>query len=181
MKEKKKLYMALLVLAFCLVGAAFLLRNAGLPYRVNAALFGMATTLSCIGAARLLALWSEETSPSEARRNRIENEDERNAALRNRSKALSGDVLQWSLIGLFWLSVGLDAAAVGNGADRGPVCGKKRSGSRPALPVSEGNVMERKRAPAVLAGALFDGLAVLAKPLHINLSNFRIYPLSWFT
>lgn len=109
MKEKKKLYMALLVLAFCLVGAAFLLRNACLPYRVNAALFGMATTLSCIGAARLLALWSEETSPSEARRNRIENEDERNAALRNRSKALSGDVLQWSPIGLFWLSVGLDA------------------------------------------------------------------------
>lgn len=94
MKEKKKLYMALLVLAFCLVGAAFLLRNAGLPYRVNAALMGMTTTLSCVGVAR---------------RNRIENEDERNAALRNRSKALSGDVLQWSLIGLFWLSVGLDA------------------------------------------------------------------------
>ena len=109
MSAKKKLYTFLLAASLCLVGAAFLLRNSGLPYRVNAALFGMATTLSCIGAPRLLALWSEAASPSEARRNRIESGDERNTALRNRSKALSGDLLQWSLPGLFWLSVGLDA------------------------------------------------------------------------
>ena len=109
MSAKKKLYTFLLATSLCLVGAAFLLRNSGLPYRVNAALFGMATTLSCIGAPRLLALWSEAASPSEARRNRIESVDERNTALRNRSKALSGDLLQWSLLGLFWLSVGLDA------------------------------------------------------------------------
>ena len=109
MSAKKKLYTFLLATSLCLVGAAFLLRNAGLPYWVNAALFGMATTLSCIGVPRLLALWSEEASPSEAWRNRIESGDERNTALRNRSKALSGDLLQWSLLGLFWLSVGLDA------------------------------------------------------------------------
>ena len=109
MSAKKKLYTFLLAASLCLVGAAFLLRNAGLPYRVNAALFGMATTLSCIGVPRLLALWSEEASPSEAQRNRIESGDERNTALRNRSKALSGDLLQWSLLGCFWLSVGLDA------------------------------------------------------------------------
>lgn len=109
MKRKKKLYIALLAASLCLVLTAFLLRNAGLPYRVYAALFGMATTLSCVGVPRLLALWSEETSPSEARRNRIESGDERNAAIRNRAKALSGDLLQWSLLGCFWLSVGLDA------------------------------------------------------------------------
>ena len=78
MSAKKKLYTFLLAASLCLVGAAFLLRNSGLPYRVNAALFGMATTLSCVGVPRLLALWSEEAS---------------------RSKVLSGDLLQWSCWG----------------------------------------------------------------------------------
>ncbi len=106
---KKKLYVILLAVSLGFVTVAFLLRNAGLPYRVNAALSGMATTLSCVSLPRLLSLWSESTSPSEARRNRIEASDERNAALRNRAGALSGNLLQWSLLALLWLSVGLNA------------------------------------------------------------------------
>ena len=106
---KKKLYVILLAVSLGFVAVAFLLRNAGLPYRVNAALSGMATTLSCVSLPRLLSLWSESTSPSEARRNRIEASDERNAALRNRAGALSGNLLQWSLLALLWLSVGLNA------------------------------------------------------------------------
>ena len=109
MNAKKNLYAVLLMVSLGFVGAAFLLRNTGLPYRVNAALFGMATTLSCVSVPRLLALWSEDTSPSEARRNRIEASDERNAALRNRAGAVSGNLLQWSLLALLWLSVGLGA------------------------------------------------------------------------
>ena len=82
----------MLAVSLGFVAAAFLLRNAGLPYRVNAALFGMATTLSCVSLPRLLSLWSESTS-----------------ALRNRAGALSGNLLQWSLLALLWLSVGLNA------------------------------------------------------------------------
>ena len=57
----------------------------------------------------LLNLRHEAKHPEMARQHDIEQKDERNVAIRNRAKAVSGEVLQWSVLAAAWLSIGLDA------------------------------------------------------------------------
>lgn len=109
MKWKKRLYGALIILGLCLVGAAFLLRNSGISDSAGRTMMGAAGTLIGVSIGQLLSLWAEKTDPAGARRKEIEDKDERNVAIRCRAKALSGDVLQWSLIVVIWIALGLDA------------------------------------------------------------------------
>lgn len=107
MRKKKRFYTVLIVIGLCLVGVSFLLWKSGQSYHVWAALMGGATVLFSVSFPQRLAIWSEETSPSEAKRNKIERGDERNVAMRNRAKALSGDVLQWVIVIVAWAAYGL--------------------------------------------------------------------------
>lgn len=109
MKWKKRLYGALIILGLCLAGAAFWLRDSGVPNRVGGTMMGAAGTLMGVGIGQLLSLWAEKTDPAGARRKEIEVKDERNVAIRRRAKALSGDILQWSLLVVIWIALGLDA------------------------------------------------------------------------
>ena len=108
MKGKKKRFTGLLVLALCLIGVMFAARNA-IPKRTLLAVMGLAGTLTAVSIPQLLNLHEEDENPRVRKRNRIVQEDERNAAIRNRAKAISGDVLQWGLVGVVWLAVGLGA------------------------------------------------------------------------
>lgn len=109
MKKKKRFFTVLIVIGLCLVGVSFLLWRTGQPYHVWAALMGGATVLFSVSFSQRLAIWSEETNPSEAKRNKVERDDERNVAMRNRAKALSGDVLQWAIVIVAWATYGLGA------------------------------------------------------------------------
>lgn len=109
MKWKIRLYSVLIILGLCLLGAAFLLRDSGGSDSVSGTMMGAAGTLIGVSIGQLLSLWVEKTDPAGARRKEIEVKDERNAAIRRRAKALSGEVLQWSLIVVVWIALGLDA------------------------------------------------------------------------
>lgn len=109
MKWKIRLYSVLIILGLCLLGAAFLLRDSGGSDSVGGTMMGAAGTLIGVSIGQLLSLWVEKTDPAGARRKEIEVKDERNAAIRRRAKALAGDVLQWSLIVVVWIALGLDA------------------------------------------------------------------------
>ena len=61
-------------------------------------------------AATLLTLRQERKNPAAARQNEISLKDERNIAMRNRAKALAGDVLQWAVLAAAWVAIGLGAS-----------------------------------------------------------------------
>lgn len=109
MKWKKRLYSALIILGLCLVGAALLLRDSGVPDSVGGALMGSGSGLAAMGLAQLLTLRAEQKDPVQARKKEIEVKDERNVAIRRRAKALSGDVLQWAVLAAAWVSIGFGA------------------------------------------------------------------------
>lgn len=110
MKRKKTLYIALIAAGMVLTAAVYLMRN-NVSSRCITALMGLAAGMIGIGVSQSLSLGMEAIDPSLRRRNKIEHQDERNTAIRNRAKALSGDILQWAVIGAAWLCFGLGGPA----------------------------------------------------------------------
>lgn len=108
MKRKQTLYIALIAAGLCLAAASLILWEA-IPNSLGGTLMGSGSGLAAIGLTQLLMLRLDTKDPAQARRKEIEVRDERNVAIRRRAKALSGDVLQWALIGAAWVSLGFDA------------------------------------------------------------------------
>lgn len=105
----KKLYIVLLTVGLCLITAALALRGRSLPDHVGGMLTGIGSGLSGLSISQLLLLRQERKNPALARQNQIGRTDERNITLRNRAKALSGDVLQWTVLAAAWASIGFGA------------------------------------------------------------------------
>lgn len=104
MKRKSGLYIALAMSGVLLIGTVYLVRNSGISSRGIGTLMGIASGLIGISIPQLLSLRMEKTDPALRKRNEIERKDERNTAIRRRAKALSGDVLQWAVIGAAWIA-----------------------------------------------------------------------------
>ena len=112
MKEKKTLYRTLLVLGTGLLAlslALVLLLEDRLPDAAGGAMIGVSSGLAAMGLSNLLMLRQTEKDPSLARQAEIEAKDERNVAIRRRAQAVSGEVLQWAVMGAAFVSIGLDA------------------------------------------------------------------------
>lgn len=112
MKEKKTLYRTLLVLGTGLLAlslALVLLLEDRLPDAAGGAMIGVSSGLAAMGLSNLLMLRQTEKDPSLARQAEIEAKDERNTAIRRRAKAVSGEALQWTVLGAAWLSIALGA------------------------------------------------------------------------
>ena len=106
--QKKRLFQILLAVGIVLLALSLLLDG-----RVSDALGGMlcgiGSGLLAMSGSTLLNLRHEAKHPEMARRHDIEQRDERNVAIRNRAKAVSGEALQWAVLAAAWLSIGLDA------------------------------------------------------------------------
>ena len=106
MKQKKILYLALLLLGFCFLLAAWFLPTSD---SMGGMLTGMGSGLFALGSSRLLLLRQQAKQPEQYRQNEIAANDERNVAIRRRAQAISGEVLQWGILAAAWFSIGLDA------------------------------------------------------------------------
>ena len=106
MKQKKILYLALLLLGFCFLLAAWFLPTSD---SMGGMLTGMGSGLFALGISRLLLLRQQAKHPEQYRQNEIAANDERNVAIRRRAQAISGEVLQWGILAAAWFSIGLDA------------------------------------------------------------------------
>ena len=106
MKQKyKTLYILLAAAGVCLFFAALL----PVPDKIGGMLCGSGTGLMAFGLCNLRMLSQAKKHPEQQRRNEIESNDERNVAIRNRAKAVSGEVLQWAVMVFAWLSIGWGA------------------------------------------------------------------------
>lgn len=105
MNRKRNLYIVLSVIGVCL----FFLALLPFPDNVGGMLCGSGTSLAAFGLSNLLMLRQEKKHPEQWRRNEIEANDERNVTIRNRAKAVSGEVLQWAVMAFAWFSIGWGA------------------------------------------------------------------------
>ncbi|MBS6356118.1 hypothetical protein [Oscillibacter sp.] len=106
--QKKRLFQGLLAVGIVLLGLSILL-DGRVSDALDGMLCGMGSGLLALAGSTLLNLRHQDKHPEEARRHDIEQRDERNVAIRNRAKAVSGEALQWSVMAAAWLSIGLDA------------------------------------------------------------------------
>ena len=106
--QKKRLFQGLLAVGIVLLGLSILL-DGRVSDALGGMLCGMGSGLLALAGSTLLNLRHQDKHPEEARRHDIEQRDERNVAIRNRAKAVSGEALQWSVMAAAWLSIGLDA------------------------------------------------------------------------
>ena len=98
---------------FLLCGIALMALSLVLEGRVSDSVGG---TMMGIGAgalgycgSNLMVLRRAQKDPAAMRRAEIEAKDERNVAIRRRAQAVSGEVLQWAVMGAAVVSIGLDA------------------------------------------------------------------------
>ena len=106
--QKKRLFQGLLAVGIVLLGLSILL-DGRVSDALDGMLCGMGSGLLALAGSTLLNLRHQDKHPEEARRHDIEQRDERNVAIRNRAKAVSGEALQWSVMAAAWLSIGLGA------------------------------------------------------------------------
>ena len=106
--QKKRLFQLLLAAGIVLLALALLL-DGQVSDALGGMFCGMGSGLLALSGSTLLNLRHEVKHPEMARRHDIEQRDERNVAIRNRAKAVSGEALQWSVMAAAWLSIGLDA------------------------------------------------------------------------
>lgn len=109
MKRKQVLYTVLLVIGICLLASALVLRRFDITDNLYGMLVGVGSGLFGMGLSNRVMLRWEEKEPELMRQNQIEANDERNVAIRRRPKAVSGEVLQWVVMAVAWLSIGLGA------------------------------------------------------------------------
>ena len=106
--QKKRLFQILLAAGIVLLAMSLLL-DGRVSDTLGGMLCGVGSGLLAMSGSTLLNLRHEAKHPEMARRHDIEQRDERNVAIRNRAKAVSGEALQWAVLAAAWLSIGLDA------------------------------------------------------------------------
>ena len=109
MKRTTLAYCLVMVLGVALVAVGLLdIRAQFLPTAVSEILAPLAGGAIGLGIAGLIGQSMIQSDPVLQQREKARN-DERNTAIRRRAKAVSGEVLQWTVLGAAWLSIALGA------------------------------------------------------------------------
>lgn len=108
MRRKAKDYLVLGTAGLLLVIVSLVLEHR-IPDTVGATATAIGMGLFAYGFSKFRTLRWEEKEPEIMRKAQIEANDERNVAIRRRAQAVSGEVLQWTVMAAAWVSIGLDA------------------------------------------------------------------------
>ena len=108
MRRKTKGYLAMGTAGLLLVIVSLVLEHR-IPDTVGATATAIGMGLFAYGFSKFRTLRWEEKEPKIMRKAQIEANDERNVAIRRRAQAVSGEVLQWTVMAAAWVSIGLDA------------------------------------------------------------------------
>ncbi len=108
MKRKEFLPLLTLVIGLGCAAASFLFRVEEWKV-VSGTLIGIGAGLVGMSISRLVMVRMEHKHPELAKQNEIEQHDERNTMIRNRAKARAGDITQWLIMGIAWLTIFISA------------------------------------------------------------------------
>ena len=104
MRKSARFCAVLLALSLVLLAAALLLRGR-LPGSWSGVLIGLGAGIFGASLSGLLMRRWESRNPEFAKQNEIDSRDERTTATRSLAKARAGDVVQWCVMGIAWLSI----------------------------------------------------------------------------
>ena len=104
MLKKKSFYIATLILGACLIGLSFLFNTEDVK-AVAGICIGIGAGLTGMSIANLIMKHMERNKPEAAKWSEIEYKDERNTLIRNKAKAKAGDITQWLIIAVSFLSI----------------------------------------------------------------------------
>ena len=108
MNWKKWLPMMTLALGLGCVAVSLLFRAQ--EWKVlSGSLIGIGAGLVGMSVSKLVMGRMEHKHPELAKQNEIELQDERNTMIRNRAKARAGDITQWLIMGIAWLTIVISA------------------------------------------------------------------------
>lgn len=108
MLKRTSFYIIMLVGGICLVALGFLLHEI-VPKSLQGVLLGLGAGFIGMSIANLYMKNCEIKNPQLAKQNEIDFKDERNTIIRNRAKAKAGDITQWLIIGIAYISVLINA------------------------------------------------------------------------
>lgn len=108
MLKKKPVYVMTLILGIILICASFLFRGSELK-TISGVLIGVGSGLLGISIANLYINHFEKKNPEVMKQNKIEFKDERNTIIRNKAKAVAGDITQWFIMGVAYITIIINA------------------------------------------------------------------------
>lgn len=108
MKRNTPVYIAALIAGICCIAASFFFKSEEVK-TVSGVLLGVGAGLFGMGVAQLYMKRFEFKHPEHAKQTEIELKDERNTMIRHRAKAKAGDITQWLIMGIAYLSIIISA------------------------------------------------------------------------
>ena len=108
MLKKTSFYLGTLIFGIILLGLGLVFRNYELK-PVSGVCFGIGMGLIGMSISNIIMKRHEQKNPDVMKQNEIEFNDERNAMIRNKAKAKSGDIIQWFIMGIVYLMIIIDA------------------------------------------------------------------------
>lgn len=104
MSKKKSIYVFLLVAAFVMLVISVFLQGEKLK-PISGVLIGLGAGLVGLSVSNLLRIRLEQKNPKIAKQNEIEFQDERNTMIRYKSKAKAGDISQWLILCISFVTI----------------------------------------------------------------------------
>ena len=108
-RTSTKLYLILAAVGILLAAAAMFIFDGVLTETQSGAAIGVGAGLLGFGLSKFMVGRMEDKNPDLFRQKTIEEKDERNQLIRSKAQAISGEVIQWTLMAGAWISIAFDA------------------------------------------------------------------------
>lgn len=108
MKRKSSYYVAMLIIGICCIGAS-LFFNSAEQKPISGILIGIGSSFIGLSISNLIMKHMDHKNPQLEKQVQIEYNDERNTLIRNRAKAKAGDITQWLIMGIAYITILISA------------------------------------------------------------------------
>lgn len=108
MNSKSALYLGALFLGICLVIASFFFNGEEVK-AIGGVLIGTGSGFVGLSISFIIGKHIQRKNPELEKQTRIENNDERNIFIRYRAKAKAGDITQWFIMGICYITILISA------------------------------------------------------------------------
>lgn len=108
MLKKKSFYIMMLIFGIVLIGISLFIKGEDFK-TLSGILIGIGSGISAVGIINIIMKNMEQKNPDLLKQNEIELKDERNTVIRYRAKAKAGDITQWLIMGIAYISIIISA------------------------------------------------------------------------
>ncbi|MFT4144186.1 MAG: hypothetical protein QM644_06990 [Mobilitalea sp.] len=108
MNNKTTLYLGLLFLGICCVITSFFFNGEEVK-AIGGVLIGTGSGFIGLSLSFIIGKYIQRKNPELEKQARIENNDERNILIRYRAKAKAGDITQWFIMGICYITILISA------------------------------------------------------------------------